>query len=247
MSEVPTIDDAVARVRERVATACARAGRDVASVELVGVSKTVAVERIQAAVAAGVSALGENRVQEAEFKVPVIPAAEWHLVGHLQSNKAAKALAVFDVIQSVDSLALAQRLDRLLADGARSAAEARPGLGSAPYPVFLQVNVDADPAKEGFREEELAARLPTFVALERLEIRGLMTVGRLVSRPDDARPTFRHLAELSARLREVEPALGPGLSMGMTDDFEVAVEEGATLIRVGRAIFGERSHGDPPS
>jgi pyridoxal phosphate enzyme (YggS family) len=239
MSEDRSIVETVARVRERVASACARSGREVESVQLVGVSKTVPVERIREALAAGVAALGENRVQEAEAKVLQLPDAEWHLVGHLQSNKAAKALSLFDVIQSVDSLALAQRLDRLLAEGAR------PSGTSTRYPVYLQVNVDADPAKEGFRDDELAASLPALAALERLELRGLMTVGRLVSRSEDARPTFRRLADLSARLREGFPALGHGLSMGMTDDFEVAVEEGATLVRVGRAIFGERSHGHP--
>jgi pyridoxal phosphate enzyme (YggS family) len=238
---IQSIADAVTRVRERVAAACARAGRDVESVQLVGVSKTVSVERIQDAVAAGVLALGENRVQEAEAKVPLLPDAEWHLVGHLQSNKAARALTLFNVIQSVDSLALARRLDRLLVDSVR------PGGESARFPVFLQVNVDADSAKQGFREGELATSLPALGELQQLELRGLMTVGRLVDRADDARPTFRRLAELSARLREEVPALGPGLSMGMTDDFDVAVEEGATLIRVGRAIFGERSHGHPPS
>jgi pyridoxal phosphate enzyme (YggS family) len=238
MSEEQPIADAVARVRDRASAACARAGRDVASVQLVAVSKTVAVDRIREAVAAGVEALGENRVQEAEAKVPLL-AAEWHLVGHLQSNKAARALALFDVIQSVDSLALAQRLDRLLASGVV------PSRAATPHPAYLQVNVDDDPAKEGFRAEELEAALPALTALPNLELRGLMTVGRLVDRPEEARPTFRRLAELSARLRGEVPALGAGLSMGMTDDFEVALEEGATLIRVGRAIFGERSHGHP--
>jgi pyridoxal phosphate enzyme (YggS family) len=233
----PAIAEAVARVRGRIAAACERAGRDPGQVQLVGVSKTVPVARIRAALAAGVGALGENRVQEAAAKVRLL-SAEWHLVGHLQSNKAARALSLFDVIQSVDSVALAQRLDRLLAEGG---VPARDG----PYPVYLQVNIDADPAKEGFRAEELEDAMPVLAGLSRLDLRGLMTVGRLVDRAEDARPTFRRLAELSRSLRGTAPALGAGLSMGMTDDFEVAVEEGASLIRVGRAIFGERPHRHP--
>jgi pyridoxal phosphate enzyme (YggS family) len=235
MSEDQSIAEGVARVRARVAAACARSARDAREVQLVGVSKTVTVERIREAVAAGIGSLGENRIQEAEAKVPLLPDAEWHLVGHLQSNKAARALALFDVIQSIDSLALAQRLDRLLGEGAVPGRTGR-------YPVYLQVNVDDDPAKEGFGVDELAAALPAFAGLPRLDLRGIMTVGRLVDRAEDARPTFRRLAQLSARLRRDSGDLGPGLSMGMTDDFGVAVEEGATLIRVGRAIFGERSH-----
>ncbi len=155
---------------------------------------------------------------------------EWHLVGHLQGNKAVRARALFDVIESVDSMQLAQRLDRGAPAGA-----AVPRL-----PVYLQVNVDNDPAKAGFAPAELEMVLGQMAALTSLELRGLMTVGRLVDRPEDARPTFRRLAEVSARLRAVAPHLGPGLSMGMSDDFEVAVEEGATVVRVGRAIFGER-------
>src|SRR4051794_7027006 len=227
MTEQAAIAERVGRIRARVADASARSGRDPADVQLVGVSKTVSLDRIRDAVAAGVGSLGENRVQEAEGKAPQVPRAEWHLIGHLQSNKAARALALFDVIQSVDSVALAQRLDRLLADGAR------PGLAER-FPVYLQVNVDGDPAKEGFLADELAAALPMLAGLPQLELRGLMTVGRLVDRAEDARSTFRRLAELSADVRRAMPALGAGLSMGMSDDFEVAIEEGATLIRVGR-------------
>src|SRR4051812_43039519 len=194
MSEDEPIAESLARVRARLAAACERAGRDLSEVELVAVSKTVAVERVREAMVAGIAALGENRVQEAEAKVPRLPDAEWHLVGHLQSNKAAKALALFDVIQSVDSLALAQRVDRLLGEGAVSRRE-------GPYPVYLQVNVDADPAKEGFGVDELVAAMPALAALPRLELRGLMTVGRVARGPDDARPTFRRLEDVSRRLR----------------------------------------------
>ncbi len=213
----------------RIARACGRVGRDPASVTLVAISKTVPAERLVAAVAAGLTVLGENRVQEAEAKVPAVPGASWHMVGHLQGNKVAKALELFAVIESVDTVGLARRLDRLAGD--RS---------SGRLPVFLQVNVDGDPAKEGFGPAELSAQLDEVEALPNLEVRGLMTVGRLVATPAQARPTFVALRELSERLRAQQPALGADLSMGMSDDFEVAVEEGATLVRVGRALFGAR-------
>jgi pyridoxal phosphate enzyme (YggS family) len=186
------------------------------------------------AVAAGLTTLGENRVQEAEAKISELSGARWHLVGHLQSNKAARAVQLFDTIESVDSIALAERLSGLAHD-------ARDGRR---LPVYLQVNVDDDPAKQGFAADELAASVTSIAALGGLALKGLMTVGRLVDDPEDARSTFRRLRELSERLRAVEPGLGAGLSMGMSDDFEVAVEEGATVVRIGRALFGERiSHG----
>jgi pyridoxal phosphate enzyme (YggS family) len=229
--EIEELRAARERVLGRIADACARAGRDPAGVTLVAVSKTVPVERVRAAVAAGLTTLGENRVQEGEDKAAALTGATWHLVGPLQSNKAKRALAAFDVIQTVDSVALAERLDRL-------ALEVRPG---ARVPVLLQVNVDRDPAKAGFDPERLAGAAAALSGLARLEIRGLMTVGRIVDRPEDARPTFAALRALSEGLRAEWPGLGPELSMGMTDDFAVAVEEGATIVRVGRALFGERT------
>jgi pyridoxal phosphate enzyme (YggS family) len=222
--------DARGHVLERIAAACARVGRDPDTVSLVAVSKTVPVAVLRAAVAAGLTVLGENRVQEAEAKVGEVPGATWHLVGPLQSNKAKRALATFDVIESVDSVELAGRLDRL-------AAEVRP---DERVPVLLQVNVDGDPAKAGFDPDDLAAAAGAIADLARLDVRGLMTVGRLVERPEDARPTFVALRALSERLRPRWPGLGPELSMGMSDDFEVAIEEGATVVRIGRALFGHR-------
>ena len=219
-------------VFDRIAAACARAARDPAGVALVAVSKTVPAERLRAAVAAGLTTLGENRVQEAETKVGAVADAEWHLVGPLQKNKARRALEIFATIQSVDSVELAARLDRI-------AAEVRP---DAPVPVLLEVNIDADPAKSGFAPADLERSLGETLGLERLDVRGLMTIGRLVGRPEEARPTFAALRDLSARLRAADDRLGTDLSMGMTDDFEVAVEEGATIVRVGRALFGERPH-----
>jgi pyridoxal phosphate enzyme (YggS family) len=236
-----------ARVLATIADACLRSGRDPAGVTLVAVSKTVDAARLRAALAAGLTTLGENRVQEAEAKVPAVPGARWHLVGPLQANKARRAVAIFDVIESVDSVPLAVRLDRL-------AGELRP---DRPLPVLLQVNVDADPAKAGFEPDDLAAALRALVGLPNLELRGLMTVGRFVATAEEARSTFQALRALSERLRAPARSsarvgaaaatastrgLGPALSMGMSDDYPVAIEEGATLVRVGRTLFGERPH-----
>jgi PLP dependent protein len=222
-------------ILERIAGAAQRAGRDPGAIRLVAVSKTVPAERLRAAVAAGLTVLGENRVQEGEAKRPLVPGASWELIGPLQSNKARRALETYDVIQSVDSLDLADRLGRL-ADGLLP-----PSGGSrVRVPVLLQVNVDDDPAKAGFVPAELEAALGALLELARLRVDGLMTVGRLVDDPEAARATFRRLHELAGRLRATNPGLGPDLSMGMSADFEVAIEEGATIVRVGRALFGER-------
>ena len=228
--DVAQLADARAHVLERIAAACARVGRDPASVNLVAVSKTVPADRLRAAVAAGLTILGENRVQEAEAKIGEVPGATWHLVGPLQSNKARRALVAFAQIESVDSVELAGRLDRL-------AEEVRPG---ERVPVLLEVNVDGDPAKAGFDVAGLAAAADAIAALPRLDVRGLMTVGRLVERPEDARSTFVALRDCSERLRASWSGLGGDLSMGMTDDFEIAIEEGATVVRIGRALFGHR-------
>jgi pyridoxal phosphate enzyme (YggS family) len=235
-AEITAFEAARERVLATIADAAARVGRDPAGVNLVAVSKTVPAGRLVAAVAAGLTTLGENRVQEAEAKAGLVPGATWHLVGPLQSNKARRALAAFAVIESVDTIDLAERLDRL-------AAEVRPG---ERVPVLLEVNVDGDPAKSGFAPDALAGALPRLGELAHLELSGLMTVGRLVERAEDARSTFVALRELSERLRSSEgggsSALGPALSMGMSDDYPIAVEEGATIVRVGRALFGERHH-----
>lgn len=217
-------------VLEAISASCARAGRDPSAVRLVAVSKTVPPDRLRAAVAAGLTVLGENRVQEGIEKIPHVPGAAWHLIGPLQANKARRAVEAFAMIQTVDSVGLAQRLDRL-------STELRPG---KPMPVLLQVNVDADAAKAGFDPGRLGAELGEILELPGLAVRGLMTVGRLVPDPAAARPTFAALRRLSDELRAAHPALGPELSMGMSDDYPVAVEEGATIVRVGRALFGAR-------
>jgi pyridoxal phosphate enzyme (YggS family) len=226
-------------IEDRIEQASLRTGRDPAGVDVVAVTKTVPPARILAAIGAGFRMLGENRVQERQAKVAGLdavskfPAGEqprWHLVGPLQSNKARRAVELFDKIETVDSLNLAGHLDRI-------AGELRSG---RPLSVLLQVNVDADATKSGFAPAELERDLAAILALPALSVDGLMTVGRLGDDPQQARPTFVALRILSERLRPRHDGLGAQLSMGMTDDFEVAVEEGATLVRLGRAIFGAR-------
>jgi pyridoxal phosphate enzyme (YggS family) len=214
----------LARVRERLARAAERAGRRADDVLLIGVSKTVDVDRIQAAIAAGIRALGENRVQEARGKVAALgrPVA-WHLIGHLQTNKVKDALELFDVIHSLDRLELARELER------RAAARGRA------IDALLQVNVAGEASKGGVSPDGVGEALDAIGKLAHVTVRGLMTIPPEAARPEDARPWFRRLRERAERhgLRE--------LSMGMSGDFEVAVEEGATMVRVGTAIFGARA------
>lgn len=229
-----TIAHARARILARIAGAAERAGRDPDSVEVVAVTKTVPPDRIRTAVAAGLTTLGENRVQERQAKAAMLdgvsPRPTWHLLGPLQSNKARRAIELFDVIETVGSLELAQRLDRM-------AAEARPWRRLS---ILLQANVDDDAAKSGFEPADLERNLGAILDLPNLAVEGLMTVGRLVADPEQARPTFAALRGLSERLRAGDGQLGSALSMGMSEDFDVAVEEGATIVRIGRALFGER-------
>ena len=241
MSGVAAFAAARSMVLARIAAACARVGRAPDDITLVAVSKTVEADRLRDAVAAGLTLLGENRVQEGAAKAPDVPGARWQFIGPLQSNKARRALEVYESIQSVDSVGLAERLDRLAREVRGAGPEDR-------YPVLVQVNVDDDPAKAGFGPEALPEALERIAALDALDVRGLMTIGQLVEEPEAARPTFAALRELSERLRAGGATLGTDLSMGMTDDFEVAIEEGATIVRVGRALFGERphQHGDGP-
>jgi pyridoxal phosphate enzyme (YggS family) len=242
-AEIARFERARQDVLARIAAACARSGRDPSAIALVAVSKTVPAERIRAALAAGQSTFGENRVQEGEAKRPLVGGGTWHLIGPLQGNKARRAIEAFDVVESVDSIDLARRLDRLVRE-VRGIDPAGLVDDDRRLSVLLQVNVDADSAKAGFTPELLAAALPELAGLGALRLDGLMTIGRLVEDPEDARPTFRRLRELAAAAREGEPAVGAELSMGMSDDYPVAVEEGATVVRVGRALFGERPVAD---
>jgi len=226
----------VAAVRARIAAAAARAGRPPEDVTLVAVSKTIAAEVVRAAHAAGLTVFGENRVREAEEKMHALadlPGVRWELIGHLQTNKAATATRLFDRIQSVDSLRLAEMLE------ARAAAAGRT------LPVLLEVNVAEEPSKSGFTPGETLAAARAVAALPHLRPEGLMTVAPLAERADEVRPVFRRLRGLRAELRAAVP-LGADdggwreLSMGMSDDYAVAIEEGATIVRVGRALFGAR-------
>jgi PLP dependent protein len=219
----------LARVRERIAASCARAGRDPADVTLVAVTKTVPVERILEAEELGQRVFGENRVQEALGKIPEVgPDARWHLVGHLQRNKARHAVGAFELIHSVDGVPLAVEIDR------RAAA-----MGMVQR-VLVQVNLSLEATKSGAEEGAVHALLESVLRLDHLDPRGLMTIPPAASDPEASRPWFSRLRSLRDEARERFGRDFPDLSMGMTDDFEVAIEEGATLVRVGRAIFGER-------
>ena len=217
-------------VRRRIEAAAVRAGRDPASVTLVGVTKTVDAPRIREALEAGLLDAGENRVQEAREKMPLLPeTVRWHLVGHLQSNKAPQAARLFRVIHSVDSVELLRRLDAAASKEGRT------------VDALVQVDLAGEATKSGVGEEGLDEILEIAASCERIALRGLMILPPYHPDPERARPWFRRLRLLleSVRARHVRPALTE-LSMGMTEDFEVAIEEGATLVRIGRALFGDR-------
>jgi len=219
--------DRLRRVTDRLRAAEARAGRAEGSVALCAVSKTFPAEAVAEAVAAGATDIGENRVQETEGKRPEAEAlgarARWHLIGHLQSNKARRAVELFDVIQTIDSVALARRLDRVAGEAGR-----RPD-------VLVQVDLGHEPTKTGAVESELPALVEAIRGLDNLNLTGLMTIPPFFDDPEQARPYFRRLRELAERHALAE------VSMGMSHDFEVAIEEGATIVRVGSAIFGSRA------
>jgi PLP dependent protein len=217
-----SIRDNIAAVEERIARACARARRAREDVLLVAVSKTFPADFVDGAIAAGITDIGENRVQEARDKKPLVRGSvRWHLIGHLQTNKAKDAVKLFDVIEAVDSLELAEKLAR--------AAE---GQGKA-IDVMLQVNIGDEPQKSGLARgdvDDVAKRVATLASLRLIGLMAIPPVGT----PDESRPYFREL-------RSMRDALGlKELSMGMSEDFEAAIEEGSTMVRVGRAIFGSR-------
>lgn len=221
------ITENLSHIRSRINKAAGRVGRDPSEVKLVAVSKTHPPEVIRQAIEAGVGVFGENKVQEAEGKIEEIgrDAAEWHLIGHLQSNKARRAVQLFDVIHSVDSVDIAKRLERICGE------EGREKLG-----VLIQVDLAGEESKSGIPESELSELVDLLRACEHLSFDGLMVLPPFFEEPEATRPFFR-------RLRELRDQVLPGghLSMGMSHDFEVAIEEGATIVRVGTAIFGERA------
>jgi pyridoxal phosphate enzyme (YggS family) len=223
----------IASVRNRILAAAQSCGRRAEEIRLVAVSKTVPAPRVQTAVEAGVGILGENYIQEARAKIAELSAleVEWHFIGHLQRNKAKYAVRLFGLIHSVDSIRLAREIDKQAAKvGKRQA-------------VLIQVNTGQEATKSGVYEANALALVREAAGLEHVAIQGLMTLPPYFNAPDRVRPYFRALRRLRDRLREADlPGVSmDALSMGMTGDFEAAIEEGATLVRIGTAIFGERA------
>jgi PLP dependent protein len=217
------------RVRAQIAEAAEKSGRQPGDVELVAITKTHDAERVREAHEAGQQVFGESRVQEARAKIPELPSnLRWHFVGHLQKNKIRHALPLFELIHSVDSLALAQDTNRIAEEE-----------GLHPR-VLLEINVAGEGSKFGFKPETLRAEMETLLALNRLSIEGLMTIPPLAAEAEGSREYFVKLRELRDALEKEFRIKLPHLSMGMTNDFVIAIEEGATLVRVGTAIFGER-------
>ena len=221
--------DNLAAIQQRIQAACARKGRDPGSILLLAVSKTCPAEMIGDAVNCGQVFFGESKVQEAKAKIPSCPGkARWHFIGHLQSNKVRDAVALFDMIQSVDSLNLAREISKRCDEAAKQ------------MPVLLEVNVAGESSKFGYSPENLLADVKELNSLPRLSVQGLMTVPPFTSDPARIRPHFQRLRELRTKCEEIIGSPLPHLSMGMSGDFEIAIEEGATIVRVGTALFGAR-------
>ena len=233
MVDLALIQERLGSVRQQIEITARRCNRDPREISLIAIGKTHPLEVLRDAIGAGVSDLGENRVQEAEAKIIALGrhAVRWHLVGHLQTNKARRAVGLFDLVHSLDSVSLALRLDRLCVEEER-----------AELPVLIQVDLADEETKSGVKEEELVTLVDALAGCQRLRLVGLMTLPPFFENAEDVRPFFRRLRQLRDELsgngifRE-----GQGeLSMGMSHDFTVAIEEGATMVRVGTAIFGER-------
>lgn len=227
-----TIRENLSRIRERIASAARRAGRDPDSAQLVAVSKKIPVEAITEAAACGQMVFGENYLQEASGKIGRLPGGlKWHFIGHLQSNKAGKAAELFGMIETVDRLKLALALEKHLAGPGRT------------LPVLVQVNIGREPQKAGVLPEQAGELLAGLADFPHLEVRGLMAMPPFFDQPEKARPYFRELRQLAQKHADGRLLGRHGrveLSMGMSGDFEVAIEEGATLVRIGTALFGER-------
>ena len=229
--EANSLSANLGRVRERMARAAQRAGRRADEITLVAVSKTFSADAIRTAYEAGLRAFGENRVQEFESKQPILGDlgdAAWHLIGHLQSNKARRAVHLFHRVDSIDSLALAQKLDSAAAEESKR------------LPVLIEVHLGGEATKSGVTESDLAALAGGIEKLSHLELRGLMTIPPYCDDPEAARPYFQKLRELRDAISQRLGRTLATLSMGMSHDFEVAIEEGATEIRIGTALFGRR-------
>ena len=218
-------------VQQRIAAACARVDRPPSEVTLLAVTKGHPPEAVKDAVDAGLVFFGENKVQEAKGKIPLSPGrARWHMIGHLQSNKCRDAVHLFEMIQSVDSLHLAEEINKCCDKQAKT------------MPILLEVNVAGESSKFGYKPEQLLSDLEQINKLPKLEIHGLMTVPPYTTDTEKVRPYFRRLRELKQQCEQIIGAPLPHLSMGMSGDFEVAIEEGATIVRLGTILFGPRSY-----
>jgi len=218
-------------IKKRIALAAARAGRDPGEIKLMAVTKTVAAGRVKEAIDAGITLFGENYVQEAKDKIASLGKnVQWHMIGHLQTNKSKYVVHLFNCVQSVDRLELAQELDK------------RAELAGYKIDALIEVNVSGEQTKSGIAAPDAINLVKRVSALENISVRGLMTMPPFSDNPEDSRPYFRALTEISRQISEarIPCVMMDELSMGMTDDFEVAIEEGATIVRIGRAIFGER-------
>ena len=219
----------LAAIKQRIADACARVDRSPDSVTLVAVSKNHPPESVREAAECGQTLFGENRVQEGKLKTSLCPGhLRWHMIGHLQSNKARDAVHFFQMIESVDSLSLAQEINKWADKFAKT------------MPILLEVNMAGESSKFGYKPEQLLTEFEQINALPKIEIHGLMTVAPWAEDPEKVRPVFRQMRELKEQCEKILGAPLPHLSMGMSGDFEVAIEEGATIIRIGTALFGPR-------
>lgn len=217
-------------IQERIEAACIRAGRTPSDITLLAVTKGHPPETVRTAAELGLSVFGENKVQEAKAKIPLCSnRLRWHMIGHLQSNKCRDAVHFFEMIQSIDSLSLAEEVNH------------RADQAGKTVPVLLEVNAVGEASKFGYRPEVLLREISALNALRRIEVHGLMTVPPWAPDPEKVRPVFRMMRELKVRCEEALGAPLPHLSMGMSGDFEVGIEEGSTLVRIGTALFGARN------
>jgi pyridoxal phosphate enzyme (YggS family) len=221
----------LAVIQQRIAAACSQAGRQPSEVTLLAVSKGHSPDVIKNASNLGLTLFGENKVQEAKAKIPLCPGRlRWQMIGHLQSNKCRDAVHFFEMIQSVDSLSLADEINKTCEKQAKT------------MPILLEVNVAGEASKFGYKPEQLLSELKQINALAKVEIHGLMTIAPYATDAEKVRPIFRRLRELKSECEQILGAPLPHLSMGMSGDFEIAIEEGSTIIRLGTALFGARSY-----
>jgi pyridoxal phosphate enzyme (YggS family) len=221
--------ESLEKIQQRITAACVRAGRDPGSVTLLAVTKSQPPEVVREAADCGQALFGENKIQEAKAKIPLCPSRlHWHFIGHLQSNKCRDAVEWFEMIHSVDSLSLAREISKRAEQAAKT------------MPILLEINVAGEASKFGYQPGRLLVELKEINTLRRIEIRGLMAVPPWSAEPEKSRPHFRQLRELKQKCEQILGIPLPHLSMGMSGDFEIAIEEGATLVRIGTALFGPR-------